>query len=127
MPCCVAFKYVCAGAEEMLFAVQSNCSWRGASAENYAAAAAFNASLRPGPGGHASLLRWAWAVWGVDAGLLAACGWTWGAVFAVSAARLRAHPLRTYEAVLDQLAVAGTNGGLAGHYLERSWRAAFGC
>ena len=58
--CCHGFNDVCIG-QEYLFEQQTNCSWRGSTADNYAPAAAYESQLAPvAP---PNLLVWAAAAW----------------------------------------------------------------
>ena len=55
------------------------------------------------------------------------CGYTHGAVFAVGSLRLRTYSKSTFTKVVNEFALYGPTGGLAGHYMERLYRSVFHC
>lgn len=128
LQCCRAFVDVCPTGQELLFDRQQNCTWRGSSEVNYrgvGGTAQQQYTMLLKPAGTANLLEWAAVELHIDPRALMQCGWAWGGTFIASREHLLVPPMEQLMGVMRGLEAAGRNGGLLGHYMERTWRLLF--
>ena len=120
--CCRLFGAgLCPLSEDRLFDEQASCSWGGKNEANYNQS--FDRHLRPAS--PPSFALWLEERWGVSIHTFEKQQWSPGGIFAVAAAGIRAWPLERLQGALAELAAAGVNGGMAGHFYERVWRTLF--
>jgi hypothetical protein len=108
----------------------TGCYWLGTTAANVAY------MTEPGgvdtrgilaPARPAAFAQWACEHFGILPDAWHACRWVPFGMFAVGSARIRAHAHAEYERAADELASAGSNGGVAVHFMERLYRSIFLC
>jgi hypothetical protein len=101
----------------------SECYWLGRTSTNSVAdRRGVLAPAQPGAFAH-----WACERFAILPDAWHACSWAPFGMFAVGSARIRAHARAEYERAAEELAAAGVNGGVAVHFLERSYKSIFVC
>ena len=74
-----------------------------------------------------SFFSWACARFGILPEQIIACGYSWGAIFAVGKSRLQRLSLQKYDQILKEYDLQGVNGGIMGHYMKRLYRSLYLC
>ena len=119
--------FPCVSGQECPCDVQVNCSWQGSSAQNWGQ---MDSSLDPtsisGIRGE-SFYAWACSRLSLTPKMLQECDASWGSVFAVGADRINALPTGLYNKLHNEYKMYGANGGIMGHYMERSFKALLFC
>jgi hypothetical protein len=120
--CCRLFgSGLCPLTEDRLFDEQASCKWGGKNAENYGGQ--FDRRLKPAS--PPAFAAWVDQRWGVSIHTFEQQQWSPASVFAVGREAVRAWPKTRLEGALAELAASGLNGGMVGHFYERTWRSLF--
>ena len=120
--------FPCVSGQECPCDVQVNCSWQGSSSQNWGQMNPTLDPTSPSSGVHGeSFYAWACSRLNLIPNMLHECGASWGSVFAVGADRINALPIMLYSNLHNEYKLYGANGGIMGHYMERSFRALFFC
>ena len=118
---CTGFRAIL-GCEECACEPQRSCAWNGASDRGRRALPPRLLPARP-----PSFAAWACKHWGISPRTIQRCRWQWTGTFAVGSGLIRQRNASLYQAAAAVMAMAGREGGVEGHFMERLWRAIFFC
>lgn len=106
---------------------QSNCSWTGLTQANLKYQNGHLEPLWDDYGREHSFFTWACKRLNILPATIVQCGYSWGAVFAVSRNRLHRLSSDDYHNILLDYNVSGGTGGVLVHYMERLYRTVYFC
>ena len=127
-------KFSCAKGQTCGCDAHTSCAWSGSTTENRndvlttlpptSVRAEDNLGLNVA---NNNMYTWTCSRTSIDPSTIHSCGTTYGAVFAVGKARIRARDADFYLELKNELETYGVTGGMMSHYMERLYRTLFYC
>lgn len=127
-------KFSCAEGQTCGCDAHTLCAWSGSTTENRNGATTTlpPTSVRAKENlginvANNNMYTWTCSRTSIDPSTIHSCGTTYGAVFAVGKARIRARDADFYLELKNELETYGVTGGMMSHYIERLYRTLFYC